>query len=181
MATFLESLKDKLVVIIVTTFVGIITVFSDKIVGAIKTEVNKADQRPAQEEVIAADLSLFIFFAENVLVDLTKNQTTKPVLASVIPPYNDQITSLRKNEYVYLAAIQRYWDKPVVEQYETVFKDIRSVDKAIHDFNDVFAEIDAGTKDKADAAAIKPRVNAASDAVAELEKSSKLLLTTLSK
>jgi hypothetical protein len=180
MSTVMESLKDKLGVVIVTAAVSLATVFSDKIVGSIKSEVNKADQRPAEEQLIAMDISLFIFCAENVLEYLAKNQTTKKELEFVNPPYNDAITSLRKNEYVYLAAIQRYWDKPVVQQYETFFADVRSVDKAIHDFNDEFAAIDAGTKQKADEAAIKSRVSAASDAVAELEKSSKLLLTTLS-
>jgi hypothetical protein len=96
-------------------------------------------------------------------------------------PYNDAVTSLRRNEYVYLASIQRYWDKLTTEQYETFFADVRSVDRAFHAFNDEFGAVDEGTKQKVDPAKTKELAPAVAAAVAKLEQSSTILLTSLSK
>jgi hypothetical protein len=181
MPTVLESAKDKLAVVLVTTVVSLATVFSDRIVGSIKSGVNKADQRPARQEAIAKDISIFIFTAENALEFLEKNETTKAQLHFVVDPYNDAVVTLRKNQYVYLAAVQRYWDKPVVQQYETFFTDVLGVDTAFHAFNDEFSAVEAGTKTKADEAKIRPLVTGVSAAVVKLEQSSKQLLTALSK
>jgi hypothetical protein len=57
----------------------------------------------------------------------------------VVDPYNDAVVTLRKNQYVYLATVERYWDKPVVRQYETFFTDVLDVDMALHAFNDEFS------------------------------------------
>ena len=181
MSTFWESTKEKLGVVLITAAVSLATVFSDRIVGSIKSEVNKADQRPAHQEAMAKDISIFIFTAENALEFLQNDETTKAQLHFVVDPYNDAVVSLRKNEYVYLAAVQRYWDKPVVKQFETFFTDVRGVDAAFHAFNDEFATVEAGTKAKADDAKIRPLVTGAAAAVAKVEQSSKQLLTALSK
>ena len=115
MSTIMESLKEKIGVIIVTAAVSVATVFSDKIVGSIKAEINKSDQRPAQEAIIAKDISVFIVCAESALEFIKKGETTKKELHFVVDPYNDAVTTLRTNEYVYLAAVQRYWDRPALQ------------------------------------------------------------------
>jgi hypothetical protein len=181
MPTLWESAKEKLGVVLVTGVVSLVTIFSDRIVGSIKTEVNKADQRPAQQEKIAKDVSVFIFSVENAIEFAAKNLTAKNELHFVIEPYNAAIDTLRKNEYVYLAAVHRYWDKPVVQQYEAFFADVRSVDTALHRFNDEYSAVEAGTKAKADEAKLRPLVQPASAAAAKLQQSAQILLASLSK
>jgi hypothetical protein len=134
-----------------------------------------------QQEKIAKAISAFVFAVENVIEFAGKNMTTKDELHFVVDPYNAAVDVLRQNEYVYLAAIQRYWDKSVVQQFETFFADVRSVDTALHRFNDEYAAVEAGAKAKADEAKVKPLVQPASAAATKLQQSAKLLLTALSK
>lgn len=181
MSEIWKSILDKLGVVLVTAVVSLATIFSDRLVGSIKSEVNKADQRPAQQERIAKDISTFIFAAENMVEFAAKNLTAKNELHFVVDPYNVAIETLRKNEYVYFGAVQRYWDGPIVQQYEAFFSDVRSIDAAFHDFNNEYAAVEAGTKTKADDAKLKPLVQPASAALGRLQRSSKELLTALSK
>jgi hypothetical protein len=109
MATLWESVKEKLGVVLVTTVASVVTIFSDHIVSSIKTGVNKADQRPIEQQIIAKDISNFVFTAENVLESVGTGLTSKAELHFVVDPYNPAIETLRKNEYVYFAAIRRYW------------------------------------------------------------------------
>ncbi len=181
MSTLWDSVKDKLGVLAVTTVVSLATVFSDRLVGAIKEQVNKADQRPVQQERIAKDASEFIFCSENVAEFLSANMTSKTELHFVVDPYNVAIDSLRKNEYVYRAAVQRYWPTSAVDKFDAFYKSVRQVDASIHAFNPLTADVESGAKPKADPLKVAPLVPAASAALGGLEQSAKDLLTELSK
>lgn len=181
MATLLDTVKEKLGVVLVTSVVSLATIFSDQLLGAIKAEFNKADQRPIQQERIAKDVSAFIFTVENMIEFAEKNMTAKNELHFVVDPYNVATETLRKNEYVYLAAIQRYWDKQVVLQYEAFMSHVRCVDSAFHRFNDEYAAVEAGTKKRADEHKLKPLVESATAAALNLQKSAKELLVSLSR
>ena len=181
MPTLWESVKEKIGAILLTTAISVATVFSDRIVGSIKAEVNKADQRPEQQEKIAKDISTFIFTSENVLEFAKNNMTSKTELHFVVDPYNGAIETLRKNEYVYFSAVQRYWDKPVTQQYEKFFTDVRAVDAAFHQFNDEFEAVDSGAKKKANEEKLKPLIQPTSLALKTLQHSAKELLIALSK
>jgi len=180
-ATLWDTAKEKLGVVLVTSVVSLATIFSDQLLGAIKAELNKADQRPVQQERIAKDISAFIFAVENMIEFAEKNMTAKNELHFVVDPYNVSTETLRKNEYVYLAAIQRYWDKPVVHQYEAFISDVRTVDSALHRFNGEYAAVEAGTKKKADEHKLKPLAESAAAAASKLQKSAKELLVSLSR
>lgn len=181
MATFWESIKEKSGIFILTTIISIVTVFSDRLVGDIKAEINKADQRPAQQEKIAQDISVFVFTVENMIEFAAKNMTAKNELEFVVTPYNNAIDTLRKNEYVYYSSIHRYWDEPVMSQFLVFFSEVRSVDAALHKLNEEYKKVVSGTKVRADEAELRPLVKDASSAATKLETSAKELLTSLSK
>jgi hypothetical protein len=144
-------------------------------------DLYKSDQRSAQQAIIAKNISNYLFAAENVLEALGRDETTKVELHFVVDPYNDAIGALRQNEYVYRAVVQRYWDKSTVNQYENFFKDVLSVDKAFHQFNDEFGAVETGAEKKADEKTIKPLIVAVSAEFAKLQQSSKDFLASMSK
>ena len=49
---------------------------------------------------------------------------------------NGAITTLRENEYIYRAWVRKYWGEAKVEQFAEVMSTLKSVDDAIHAFND---------------------------------------------
>lgn len=179
MATLWVTVKEKLVVVLVTAVVSIATIYSDKITGAIKTEVNKADQRPAQQEKIAKDLSAYIFAAENYISYAANNLTTKEAITPIAASYNAAIDALRNNEYVYLAAVYRYWGKEEAALLETLYVDIRSLNNASHAFNPVYLPVLSGKAPSADANKLAPLVKNASAELAKLQASSKKVLSRL--
>jgi hypothetical protein len=179
MTTFWETVKEKLVFVLITTVVSIATIYSDKLTGAIKTEVNKADQRPSQQEKIAKDLSTYIFAAENYISYARDDLTTKEALTLVAAPYNTAIDALRNNEYVYLAAVYRYWGKEEAALLEALYVNIRSLDKASHAFNPEYLEVVSGKATKADANRLAPLVKNASEELAKLQTASKNVLSRL--
>jgi hypothetical protein len=143
--------------------------------------VGDVDQRSVQQEKIAKDISTFIFAVKNMIEFAENNMTAKNQLHFVVEPYNVSVETLLKNEYIYLAAIQRYWDKSVAHQYEIFISDVRSVDSALHRFNDEYAAVEAGAKKKADEHKLKPLVADAAAAETKLQMSANELLVSLSR
>ncbi len=176
MATLWETIKEKLTVVLVTAVVATVTVFSDRITGSIKAAINVADQRPAQHEKMAQDISAYVFAAENYISYAKKNLTTKDALTLVATPYNTSIDSLRNNEYVYLAALHRYWSKEEVLLAEKLYADVRSMDEAAHNFNSEYISIIAGTTSKADPAKLEPLIKVATAELQKLQTSARVLL-----
>ena len=181
MATLWESVKEKLGLVLVTAVVSTCTIFSDSIVGRIKTEVNKADQRPAQQEKIAKDISAYLFASENMIEFASKNLTSKDELEFVVKPYNDSIEALRKNEYLYQAAVERYWNSSALSLFGSFMSDVRTLDTALHGFNKDNAQVVSGEKKKWDETRVKELVPPAAVALAKIQTSSKQLLSALSK
>jgi hypothetical protein len=156
MATIWEKIKDNFATLLITTTVAIITVFSDKIVGDIKFAVNRANLRTAHFEKMAADISNYAFFAENVTEYYDQGWTTKSSLEKVVPPYNDAIVTLRKQEYITLALLHRFWGRDDVRRFAEVMESVREIDTHIHSLNSEAEAIATGAKQKADPAVTKP-------------------------
>ncbi|HST62370.1 MAG TPA: hypothetical protein VLK84_26945, partial [Longimicrobium sp.] len=66
------------------------------------------------------------------------------------------ISAVRKDEYVSLALLHKYWDDDDVQRYEQLMKDIRVVDATIHELNAEATLVAAGKKPTADPAITKP-------------------------
>lgn len=182
MPTLWDSIKEKLGVAIVTAVVSVATIFSDHIVGRIKQKVNVAEQRPAQHEKIAKDISSFVFAAEN-LTEFAKSNLlqTEKLIREAVDPYNTAIDAIRKNEYVYHAVVARYWDPTTTSLYSSLINDIRSVDAAIHRLNELYAPLLKGEKAIPDSESLKKVASAAGPEITKLQASAKMLLLEMSK
>ncbi len=132
-----------------------------------------------QLRAISLAVGTFSNNADYVIEFLQKNQTTKAQLEFVVNPYNEAVDSLTNREYVYRAAIRSCWGS-ALPLYDSYFSDVRTVDKAVHAFNDEFLKVATGAEQKADPERIRPLTAAASDAASRLHKSGRALMDALS-
>ena len=92
---------------------------------------------PTTETELAEDLSTYRFYAELFHERYQKGWANDPEdLAAIGGAINGAVTTLRKKEYVYRAWVSKYWGSPAVEQYDQVMAAVKSVDDAVHAFND---------------------------------------------
>ena len=158
MGAFIKKIVDNLIALIVTTIIAIITLFSDKIVGKIKFELNKADLRISFYEKFAASISSFIVDAENVINYYYNGVTAKTSLHKAVDPYNNSIDDLRKQEYITYANLHKYWGDDDVMRFETIMETAKKIDILIHSLNPGAEAMENGVKKNADPQVIKPTV-----------------------
>lgn len=156
MNTIWETVKGNFATLLITTTIAFLTVFSDKIVGDIKFAVNRADLRTTHYEMIAADISSFTFNAEIVTESYDQGWTTKSSFDSIAPSYNEAIVKLRKQEYVTLALLTRFWKKDDVNRFTEVMETVKKIDAEIHSLNPEAEAVVNGTKPRADPTVTKP-------------------------
>jgi hypothetical protein len=119
------------------TVVALLTVFSDKILERIRFRLNRADLRTKYFEQLAKDLSTYLFYSELFHERYQKGWADDPEdLERIGGAINGAITTLRENEYIYRAWVRKYWGEAKVEQFAEVMSTLKSVDDAIHAFND---------------------------------------------
>ena len=120
-----------------TTIVALLTIFSDKILERIRFQLNRADLRTKYFEELAVDLSTYLFYTELFHERYQKGWANDPEdLAGIGGEINGAVTTLRKKEYVYRAWVKKYWGSPALEQFAQVMAAVKSVDDAVHAFND---------------------------------------------
>ncbi len=182
--SWLDAVKSSLKSQIATWFVGLLIVlltsFSSKLTESIKFALNRADSRTRQYEELATEVSQYIFTAELTVEFIENDWTTKESLTERIKEYNQSITTLRKKEFVYLAWIQKYWDKKQVIQYEDFMKSVRVFDSAIHSLNDEFEAVNiTRAKQRVDRKRAEEALKLMKPAVERMRENGKLLLTSL--
>lgn len=175
----LESFKTRTATWLVTFMLGVLGLFSGYITESIRFSLNRADLRTKQYDELATEISQYIFFAELSTEFIESSSTTKTTLTSVVEDYNTHILSMRKNEFVYIAWIHKYWGRNQRKKFETFMDSVRQFDKAIHSINDELGKIQNGKtetigRNRADEAMVlmKP-------AVKNLRKSGYSFLTSL--
>lgn len=136
MSGLLKTLQDNFTAVLVTTFVGVLTACSGYIVEWVKTSLNRANQRTERYQTLATDLSNHTFSVELQHEFLAHNWTTEPTLSGLIKEYNDSITKLRRNEYVYYQWLARYWGPDAVKEFEQIMDVVKRIDAVIHGLND---------------------------------------------
>jgi hypothetical protein len=145
------TLREHFTTVLVTTFAGILTIFSGYIVETIKTAVNRADLRVERYQSLSTDVSSHLFSVELLQEFFEHNWTTEPTLKDLLTEYNTSITKLRKNEYVYYQWIARYWDKSALKEFEDIMSLVKKIDHAVHGLNDEFELVNLTKK--------QPKVN----------------------
>jgi hypothetical protein len=179
MAKIRDKLLENLSSFVIAGVIALLTVFSDRIVGDIKFAMNRADLRTTRYETVAATLSNHVYATENVAEYYEKGWTDKASVEMLGKWYNETITELRKQEFVTLALLHKYWDEDDVERFSQLMTDIRNADATIHDLNPEATAIANGTKKTADPAVTKPIVDRLKPLIQRLRTSLTAFLTSL--
>jgi hypothetical protein len=179
MNDILTQLKNNIVALIITTIVAIFTLFSDKILGDIKFELNKADLRVSSYEKFTVDISSYVFDAENVTEYYQNGWTTLTSLNMVTPAYNNAIDELRSQEYVTYELLHRFWKPDDISRFEKVMETVKKIDTQIHSLNSEAESVKNGTKKSADPKITMPVVKNLNQLDRELENRVKAFFLNL--
>lgn len=106
-------------------------------VAAQSSPIATPQSSPTTQTELAVDLSTYLLYAELFHERYQKGWANDPEdLAAIGDEINGAVTTLRKKEYVYRAWVRKYWGSPAVEQFAQVMAAVKSVDDAVHAFND---------------------------------------------
>jgi hypothetical protein len=178
--SILVSLKSQTATWFVGVLITVLTLFSSKLTEHIKFALNRADSRTHQYEQIATEISQYIFAAELTVEFIEKDWTTKTSLTELITDYNKSITTLRKNEYVYMAWIQKYWGPREENQFLDFMKSVKAYDSAVHSLNDEFEAVNiTGKSSKIDRKRAAEALKIMKPALENMRNQGKQLLTSL--
>lgn len=137
----MNIIRDKLGVWLATIVVALLTIFSDKILGHIRFRLNVADLRTKYFEELAVNLSTYLFWSEIYHERYQKHWADNPDdMDEIRGNINAAVTTITTKEYVYRAWVRRYWDPAAAKQFDEVITAVKSVDDAIHAFNDLGKE-----------------------------------------
>lgn len=139
--TIQGEIQKHFITFLTMTLVGVLTVFSGSIVESVKFQLNRADLRSERYQSLSTDLSNYVFSVEIFQEFFQENWTTLEALEGIIPRYNDAITNLRKNEYVYLQWLHQYWDERKINQFTEIMEIVRQIDHKTHSLNDELGKV----------------------------------------
>jgi hypothetical protein len=132
----MNLIVDHLETWLAVSVVGILTVFSDKILGRIRFALNRADLRSEYYEKLALDLSTFIFYSDLYHLRHVRGETKRGELDSAGGEVNAAFVQLKTNEYVYRSWVRRYWKESGVTRFESVMCSATNVYEAAIEFNE---------------------------------------------
>lgn len=170
MGTIKEKLKEHFIAVLITTFVGLLTFFSDKIVERVKLSINRANLRTTHYESMASGISSYVYACENVTEFYANGWTNKSSLEAVVPDYNNAIVVLRKNEYVFIGLLGRYWEKEDINRFQSLMETVKKIDFHIHSMNAEAQAVITGKQELANRAVTKPITDKLLILTKELEK-----------
>ncbi|MFO0951481.1 MAG: hypothetical protein U0835_10085 [Isosphaeraceae bacterium] len=125
-----------------TLLVGILAALSGQIIENVKFRLNRADLRIERYQSLASELSAFAFSVELTQEFLEHNWTSLSTLKWLIPEYNNAITSLRKNEFVYRQWLSHYWGKQQVDAFNRIIDTAKKIDRTVHGLNDELEKVE---------------------------------------
>ncbi|HEX6740414.1 MAG TPA: hypothetical protein VF079_01300 [Sphingomicrobium sp.] len=133
----MEIFADHLVAWLTAAVLGVLTVFSDRILERIRFRLNRADIRAKYFEELAIDLSCYLFYAAIFEERYRRGWADDPDdLSAVAGEVNSAIATIRKKEFVYRAWARKYWNQKAADGLVGVFLKLAMLDDAIHAFND---------------------------------------------
>lgn len=180
------SFKTQTASWLVAFLIGILTIFSGQITESVKFALNRADLRTEQYirteqyKELATEISQYIFSAELNTEFIKNDWTTKKALTELITDYNESITKLRKNEFVYAAWIQKYWGEKESAKFDAFMEAVHEYDKSLHSLNDEFEKVNiTGEQDKVDQERAKKALDLLQPAAQKLREQGRDLLYSL--
>ncbi len=175
----LGILREHLTTFVTTTVVALLAVFSGQITETVKFALNRADARSDKYNSIAVELSNFVFTVELQQEFLANDWTTLDTLKWLNGDYNTAITSLRKNEYVYLQWLSHYWDQSRVSEFQDIMKTVKSIDTTIHSLNEQCELVTLGKSQKIDKDRAAETARQLEPRMKELQEKTNAFLTKL--
>src|SRR5450759_3347923 len=136
-----SSLRTQTATWFVGAVIALLSVFSSHLTEGVKASINRADLRTKSYEELSKDLSEYVFVSELCQEYIEHGWTSRDDMVPLIKEYNDAITKLRKNEFVYLSWLSRYWGKAEVEVLSKVMATARKFDQQVHALNDDFEAV----------------------------------------
>ena len=136
-----SSLRTQTATWFVGAVIALLSVFSSHLTEGVKASINRADLRTKSYEELSKDLSEYVFVSELCQEYIEHGWTSRDDMVPLIKEYNDAITKLRKNEFVYLSWLSRYWGKAEVEVLSKVMATARKFDQQVHALNDEFEAV----------------------------------------
>jgi hypothetical protein len=121
---------------LILSLVGLLTVFSDKIVGRVRFALNRADLRSKYYEALALDLSTFVFYSDLFHVRYIRGESHFKDVDAIRGEVNGSFVTLKTKEYVYRSWVRRYWSDNRVKRFESVMLSATNVYDAIIEFNE---------------------------------------------
>ena len=121
---------------LILAFVGLLTAFSDKIVGRVRFALNRADLRSKYYEELARDLSTFVFYADLFHVRHIRGELHFGDLPGIAGEVNQAFVTHKTKEYVYRSWIRRYWGEKQVEGFDSLMQAATAVYEASIEFNE---------------------------------------------
>jgi hypothetical protein len=135
------SLRTQAATWFVGAVIALLSVFSSHLTEGVKASINRADLRTKSYEELSKDLSDYVFVSELSQEYIEHGWTSRDAMGPLIKEYNDAITKLRKNEFVYLSWLSRYWGKAEVKALSEVMATTRQFDQQVHALNDEFEAV----------------------------------------
>ena len=175
----LDILREHLTTFVTTTVVAVLAVFSGQITESVKFALNRADARSDKYKSIAVELSNFVFTVELEQEFLEHDWTTLDTLKWLNGDYNTAITSLRKNEYVYLQWLGHYWDRSRVAEFQDIMKTAKGIDATIHRLNDQYELVEQRKSQKVDKDKAAETAKQLEPRLKELQEKTEAFLTKL--
>jgi hypothetical protein len=135
------SLRTQTATWFVGVVIAVLSVFSSHLTESIRFSINRADLRSKSYEELSRDLSEYVYASKLCQENIERNLTTRDAMLPLIVEYNDAITKLNKNEFVYRSWLSRYWGREDAARFSDVMATARSVDRTFHSLNDEFEAV----------------------------------------
>lgn len=146
MSTIGTWIKTEWLSIVGAALVTIFGIFPQTLADRLKTGLNVANERTAQYKEIATVYSTLTYGVDGIyqLYDegITLGGINIGFAKDIVKSYNDALTQLMNNQYVYKDEVKKLWGKElffihtgVPDKYDSLFRYIGLVDPAVHAMN----------------------------------------------
>jgi hypothetical protein len=128
-----NSLADQAGIWFVSLVVGLLGVFSARLVGKVKFALNRADLRTKYYEELATELSTFIFAVDRLVkVYYKASWLTDADKTAMSAEYDQAMNKISRKEYVYLSWLHHYyWGNKTRKAFALTMGAIRDVDSTL--------------------------------------------------
>ena len=132
-----HSFADQTATWFVGVVLGLMSLFSGKLVETIKFALNRADLRAKYYEEMATEISRFVFIIDRtVRVYYGSSWASNDDKGAIAGEYNEVMNRICSREYMYLHWFKRFWGKKESDAFAMTMNRIREVDAILIELNE---------------------------------------------